>query len=76
MRVSGLQRFSKQKVVTRIFLFFLILLTFLPRVLSLSTHSAADKDLWMQRSLDFFFPLESGQFEDAFVAYHSGVPTC
>ena len=76
MHGSGLLRFPKQKVVTGTFLLFLILLTFLPRALSLSAHWAADEDLWMQRSRDFFFALESGQFENTFVAYHPGVTTC
>ena len=76
MHVSGLQRFPKQKVAIGGFLLFLILLTFLPRVLSLSAHWASDEDLWMQRSRDFFFALESGQFEDTFTAYHPGVTTC
>ena len=67
---------KKQKILTGVFLLFLILLTFLPRMLALSLHWAADEDLWMQRSRDFFFALESGQFEDTFVAYHPGVTTC
>lgn len=76
MRVLGLQKSLKQQLAIGIFLLFLILLTFLPRVLALSAHWAADEDLWMQRSRDFFFALESGQFEDTFVAYHPGVTTC
>ena len=76
MHVLGLQISLKQKLAIGIFLLFLILLTFLPRVLSLSTHWAADEDLWMQRSRDFFLALESGRFEDTLVAYHPGVTTC
>lgn len=76
MRVLGLQISLKQQLSIGIFLLFLILLTFLPRVLALSAHWAADEDLWMQRSRDFFFALETGQFEDTFVAYHPGVTTC
>ena len=76
MPVLGLQKSLKQQLAIGIFLLFLILLTFLPRVLALSAHWAADEDLWMQRSRDFFFALESGQFEDTFVAYHPGVTTC
>lgn len=76
MHGPGLLRFPKRKVVTGTFLLFLILLTFLPRVLALSAHWAADEDLWMLRSRAFFFALESGQFEDTFVAYHPGVTTC
>ena len=76
MHVLGLQIPLKQKLAIGIFLLFLILLTFLPRVFSLSAHWAADEDLWMQRSRDFFFALESGQFEDTFIAYHPGVTTC
>lgn len=64
---------TKQNVAIAIFL---ILLTFLPRLFSLSGHWATDEDLWMQRSRDFFFALDSRQFEDTFVAYHPGVTTC
>ena len=76
MHGSDLLKFSKQKVIIGVVLLFLILLTFLPRILSLSAHWAADEDLWMQRSRAFFFALESGQFENTFVAYHPGVTTC
>ena len=55
---------------------FLILLTFLPRLFSLSAHWASDEKLWMRRSRDFFFALETGKFADTYVAYHPGVTTC
>ena len=66
----------KYKIARGIFLLFLILLTLLPRLLSLSAHWAADEDLWMKRSRDFFFALESGQFEDTLITHHPGVTTC
>lgn len=69
-------RLTKQNVATAIFILFLILLSFLPRLFSLSLHWATDEDLWMQRSRNFYFALNSGQFEDTFVAYHPGVTTC
>ena len=69
-------RLTKRNVATSVFLLFLILLTFLPRLFSLSSHWATDEDLWMQRSRDFYFALKNGQFEDTHVAYHPGVTTC
>lgn len=75
MSASGIQ-VSKHNIATCVFLLFLILVTFLPRVSSLSRHWSADEHLWMQRSRDFFFALESGRFEDTFTAYHPGVTTC
>ena len=76
MQGIGRPRLPKRNVAIGVFLLFLILLTFLPRLFSLSAHWATDEDLWMQRSLDFFFALKSGQFEDTFVAHHPGVTTC
>ena len=76
MRSIGQMRFLKRNVLAGIFFLFVILLTFLPRMLALSRHWAADEDLWMQRSRDFFFALDTKQFEDTFVAYHPGVTTC
>ncbi len=69
-------RLTKQNVVTALFILFLILLTFLPRLFSLSVHWATDEDLWMQRSRNFYFALKNGEFEDTHVAYHPGVTTC
>lgn len=71
----GSQRDRKQSTISLLFLV-LILLTFLPRLFSLSSHWATDEDLWMQRSRDFFFALKNGQFEDTLVAYHPGITTC
>ena len=68
--------FSRANIAIGIVFIFLTLLTILPRVLSLSGHWATDEDLWMQRSRNFFFAINSGQFEDTFVAYHPGVTTC
>lgn len=66
----------RRTVAIGIFLFFLALLTFLPRLPSLSLHWASDEDLWMQRSRDFYFALEERQFRNTFTAYHPGVTTC
>ena len=76
MHRIGSLRLSKQNVATGIFLLFLILVTFIPRLFSLSSHWAADEDLWMGRSRNFYFALKNGQFEDTLVAYHPGVTTC
>ena len=76
MHRIGSLRLSKQNVATGIFLLFLILVTFIPRLFSLSSHWAADEDLWMERSRNFYFALKSGQFEDTLVAYHPDVTTC
>ena len=66
-----------QKSVTiSTFILFLILPTFLPRLFSLSAHWASDESLWMLRSRDFFFALETGKFADTYIAYHPGVTTC
>ena len=67
---------QKHRVLTGIFLLFLILLIFLPRIFALSLHWSTDEDLWMKRSRDFLLALESGQFEDTFTAHHPGVTTC
>ena len=64
-----------QRVVLSFVLVALILLTFLPRTLSLSKHWSSDEDLWMQRSQTFFFALKNGQFKETLPAYHPGVPT-
>ena len=58
------------------FLLLLVLLTFLPRILSLSAHWASDETLWMLRSRDFFFAMQAGKFADTNIAYHPGVTTC
>ncbi len=76
MRSIGSLSLTKRNVATTIFILFLILLTFLPRLFSLSLHWATDEDLWMQRSRDFYFALQNGEFEDTHVAYHPGVTTC
>lgn len=66
-----------QKAITiSVFLLLLVLLTFLPRLLSLSAHWASDEDLWMQRSREFFFALQTRQFADSYITHHPGVTTC
>ena len=57
------------------FLLFLLLLTFLPRLLLLSTHWSSDESLWMKRSLSFVSALEQGRFSETFTAHHPGVTT-
>ena len=76
MRDMSSLRLTKQNVAIAIFILFLILLSFLPRIFSLSLHWATDEDLWMQRSRNFYFALKNGEFEDTHVAYHPGVTTC
>ena len=58
------------------FLLIIVLITFVPRVLSISAHWATDETLWMERSRDFFFAMQSGKFADTNVSYHPGVTTC
>ncbi len=65
----------KRKLLIGIFLIFLVLLIFLPRLLSLSLHWSSDEYLWMERSRDFVIALEQGKFKDTFTAYHPGVTT-
>ena len=57
------------------FLIILVALTFLPRLLSLSSHWLSDEDLWMKRSRTFILALESRNFADTLTAYHPGVTT-
>ena len=66
----------RKSVAIGAFLLFLVLLTFLPRLLSLSAHWASDETLWMGRSRDFFFALQTGKFADTFITHHPGVTTC
>lgn len=63
-------------IATGVSILLLILFIFLPRLLSLSAHWASDEDLWMQRSRDFFFALQTKQFTDTYITHHPGVTTC
>lgn len=65
----------KKRISIGIFVLFLVLLTFLPRLLSLSAHWSSDESLWMGRSRTFIFALEEGRFWDTFTAHHPGVTT-
>ena len=65
----------KRQIFIGIFLIFLMLLIFLPRLLSLSLHWSSDESQWMARSRKFVVALEQGKFEDTFTAYHPGVTT-
>ncbi len=66
----------RKSVAISAFLLFIVLLTFLPRLLSLSKHWASDEFLWMQRSRDFFFALQTKQFRNTIMSPHPGVTTC
>lgn len=66
----------RKLVAISAFLLFLVLLTFVPRLLSLSAHWASDETLWMLRSRDFFFALRMGKFADTYITHHPGVTTC
>ena len=57
------------------FLIILVVLTFLPRLLSLSSHWLSDEHLWMARSRTFILALESRNFAGTLTAYHPGVTT-
>lgn len=63
----------KKQILISLFLIFLVLLIFLPRLLSLTLHWSSDESLWMKRSLKFITALEQGRFEDTLTAYHPGV---
>ena len=65
----------KKQIILSIFLIFLVLLVFLPRLLSLTLHWSSDESLWMKRSRNFIIALEQGNFEDTLTAYHPGVTT-
>ena len=66
----------RKPILLSIFFLLLLSLTFLPRLLSLSEHWATDETLWMLRSRDFFFALETGRFADTYITHHPGVTTC
>ena len=66
----------RKSVAMGAFLLFLVLLTFLPRLLSLSKHWASDETLWIARSRDFYLALQTRQFADTYITYHPGVTTC
>lgn len=66
----------RKSVVMSSFFLFAVLLTFVPRLSSLSTHWATDERLWMCRSRDFFFAMKTGKFANTYVSYHPGVTTC
>ena len=66
----------RKSVAISAFLLILVLLTFAPRLLSLSEHWATDESKWMLRSLVFFSALKTGQFTDTYITPHPGVTTC
>ncbi len=63
-------------VIIVLFLLFLFLLTFLPRLLSLSVHWASDEFLWMERSRTFLSAMKTQQFSKTYITYHPGITTC
>ena len=65
----------QKRIFIGVFLLFLVILTFLPRLLSLSAHWSSDESLWMKRSLSFVSALEQGRFSETLTAYHPGVTT-
>ncbi len=65
----------RKRISIGVFLFFLGVLTFLPRLLSLEAHWSSDETLWMQRSLKFVSGLEKGDFAETLTASHPGVTT-
>ena len=64
-----------QKLSIGVFLFLLVVLTFLPRLLSLESHWSSDEGPWMQRSRDFVSAMENGDFAETRIVYHPGVTT-
>ena len=65
----------KKQICIGAFLVILVMLTFLPRILSLSVPWLSDESLWMKRSYTFVTALEMGNFADTLTAYHPGVTT-
>ena len=65
----------RNRISIGVFLLFLVLLTFLPRLLSLSAHWSSDESLWMRRSRTFVSALENGQFSETLTTHHPGVTT-
>ena len=63
-------------VIISVFLLFLVLLTFLPRLSSLSAHWASDEFLWMERSRTFLSAIKTQEFSKTYIAYHPGITTC
>ena len=66
----------QKTVIVSVLLLLLISLTFLQRLLSLSLHWASDETLWMERSRDFFWAMQTGKFSNTHITYHPGVTTC
>ena len=64
-----------RKTHLALLLFGLVLLTFLPRVLSLDRHWASDENLWMRRSRSFSVAMQDREFSKTAQAYHPGVTT-
>ena len=64
-----------RETLLAILLLGLVLLTFLPRVLSLDRHWASDENLWMRRSQNFLVAMQDGEFSKTYQAYHPGVTT-
>lgn len=64
-----------RKTHLALLLFGLVLLTFLPRVLSLDRHWASDENLWMRRSRSFSVAIQDREFTKTAQAYHPGVTT-
>ena len=65
----------RKRMVIGVFLLFLGLVTFVPRLLSLEAHWSSDESLWMQRSLTFVTAMEKKHFAETLTAYHPGVTT-
>ena len=64
-----------KRVFVAVILIGLVLLTFLPRLLSLDRHWASDEDLWMMRSRNFAAAMQSGKFSETYQKHHPGVTT-
>ncbi|MDE0018639.1 MAG: glycosyltransferase family 39 protein [Candidatus Poribacteria bacterium] len=64
-----------QKISIGVFLFLLVVLIFLPRLLSLESHWSSDERPWMRRSLNFVSAMEKGDFAETRIVYHPGVTT-
>ena len=65
----------QKRIAIGFFFVFLMLVTFLPRLLSLSAHWSSDESTWMKRSYRFFAALETRRFTETLTTHHPGVTT-
>lgn len=65
----------QKQIYVGVLLLFITLLTFFPRLFSLSAHWSSDESVWIERSHTFFSSLQTGHFANTFITHHPGVTT-